>query len=210
MSLLLNVPPSDQEIVRSKGAQWDAEDNTWYLPAGEFDRLIDIDTWIPQQNPCIILPSPFMIVQAPGACSKCNRTNTCIALASSYFFEKDNNERDELAWREQDFFTVFEQITELSDNLQAYLKSNFPGYKYTWSEDAERHLWLNHCAVCHCKQEDILLFDKEKGIFQPKNRDEAGKLTLQIIHLKYDPIIDADYEMSEHFWLINEFANRIG
>ncbi|RFS21342.1 hypothetical protein DVR12_15685 [Chitinophaga silvatica] len=210
MSLFLNVPPTEKELASAKGARWSHEDQSWYLPADDFDRLIDIDAWIPQQNPCIILPDPVILIKSTSPCWKCHHSNTFIAFAANFFYEKDNNERDELVWRLQDFFAIFEQIIEISDNLQSLLNKEYPLYKYVWSDVADRHLWLNHCEICHSKQEDSYLFNKQNGLFHPKTREEAAKLQLQSFNLKYNAIIDADYEMNEHARLINEFAIRPG
>ncbi|GEP92516.1 hypothetical protein SAMN05660909_04406 [Chitinophaga terrae (ex Kim and Jung 2007)] len=210
MSLLLNVPPAQVELAKAKGAKWNDIDQSWYLPAEDFDRLVEIDAWIPQQHPCIILPDPVTVLYASGNCWKCDHTNRFIALAAGYFYEKDHNERDELTWMLQDFFAVFEQVTDISDHLQAFLRNKFPFYKYAWSEIAGKYLWLNHCSICQARQEDNQLFDTSNGIFHPTSQTAADLLQLHRFHFKYNPVINADYEIGEHARLINEYSSRIG
>lgn len=210
MSLLLNVSPAESNLAKAKGAKWNDIDQSWYLPAEDFDRLVEIDAWIPQQCPCIILPDPITILHANGSCWKCEHSNRFITLAAGYFYEKDHNERDELTWMLQDFFAVFEQVTGISDQLQAFLRDKFPLYKYTWSETTGKHLWMNHCSVCQASQEDSLLFNTTNGIFHPSSHTSADQVQLHQFHFKYNPIIEADYEMGEHARLINEYSSRIG
>lgn len=207
MSLLLNVPLAEKENAISKGAQWDQVAQAWFLPEDQYDRLMEVDQWIPEKNPAIILPTEITIVHADRPCWKCQQQNRIIAIAGNYFYEKDINDRDEPVWLAQDFFTVFQQISAVSGNLRTFLQDNYPHYKPASSPSTESHHWLNHCVSCSSIQGDGFLFE-EAGVFSPAEKEAANKLQLKNFSLKYAPLIDAVYSLGDHLRLINEFAER--
>ncbi|MDR6566599.1 hypothetical protein MRBLMN1_006116 [Chitinophaga ginsengisegetis] len=208
MSLLLNVPNAEKEHAASMGAQWDQVSHTWYLPEDQYDRLIEVARWIPEKHPAIILPTEISVVQAGRPCWKCQHNNRVIALAGNYFYEKDMNERDESVWLAQDFFTVFQQVSAISDNLQTFLNDYYPRYKRAWSNTLGNYYWSNHCESCDSIQGDWFLFDEAGSVFNPTEREEAARLTIRNHTLKYAPLIDAVYSLGDHARLINEFAER--
>lgn len=209
MSLLLNVPPTEKAYAMSLGVLWDQVAQTCYLPEGQYDRLTAVEQWIPEKHPAIILPSEITTVHAVAACPKCQRDNRVVALAGNYFFEKDVNDRDEAVWLAQDFFTLFQQVSALSDNLRVFLEEYYPHFKQSWSDTAEGHFWYNHCEHCQHIQDDWFLFEEAGSIFHPVEKEAAGKLRLRHFTLKYAPIIDAVYSLGDQLRLINEFAERI-
>jgi hypothetical protein len=208
MSLLLNVPLAEKEHAISKGAQWDKIAQTWFLPEDQYDRLMEVDQWIPEKNPSIILPNEITIVHADRPCWKCQHNNRMIAIAGNYFYEKDINDRDEAVWLAQDFFTLFQQVSAISGNLQTFLQDNYPHYKPAWSPATENHYWFNHCAACSSVQGDGFLFEDAGSVFNPVEKEAAHKLLLKTFNLKYAPLIDAVYSLGDHLRLINEFAER--
>lgn len=208
MSLLLNVPIAEKEHAASKGARWDNVAQTWYLPEDQYDRLMEIDQWIPEKNPSIILPSEVSIVHASRPCWKCQHNNRVIAIAGGYFYEKDMSERDEAVWLAQDFFTLFQQVAAISDNLQTFLKDYYPHFKSARTHSSEGAYWCNHCESCNSIQDDWFLFDEAGSVFNPTEKAAAEKLVIRNFQLKYAPLIDAGYCLGDHLKLINEFAER--
>lgn len=208
MSLLLNVPNAEREHAASMGAQWDQIAGTWYLPEDQYDRLIEVAQWIPEKHPAIILPTEISIVHASRPCWKCQHPNQVMALAGNYFFEKDMNERDESVWMAQDFFILFQQVSAISDNLQVFLKDNYPLYKLAASTNSGDHYWFNHCESCDSIQGDWFLFDEAGSVFNPTEKAAAARLLIRNYQLKYAPLIDAVYSLGDPSRLINEFAER--
>ncbi|MFY0253591.1 DUF5710 domain-containing protein [Chitinophaga sp. 30R24] len=208
MSLLLNVPSEDKALAAAKGAQWDSATQTWYLPEDQYDRLMEIEQWIPVCQPAIILPSEITIVQAHRPCWNCQHNSQVIALAGNYFFEKDINERDEAVWLEQDFFTLFQQVIAVSSNLQEFLASYYPHFKLAWSHTTEKNCWLNHCTTCDHVQGDWFLFDESGSIFNPADKEAASQLLIRNFQLAHAPLIDGVYCLGDHLRLISEFAER--
>ncbi|PSL47175.1 hypothetical protein CLV51_10220 [Chitinophaga niastensis] len=210
MSLQLNVPFEEKEDAKSKGAMWDAAAQTWYLPEDRYDLLMEVDKWIPEKNTPIILSSELTIAHADRPCWKCDHSNRVIAIASNYFYEKDMNERDEAVWLEQNFFTLFQQISDISSNLQAFLKDYYPDYKSGYSQTADGYYWYNHCESCKSIQGDWFLFDEAGSVFNPTEKDAAARIILKNFQLKYAPLIDAGYTYGDHLRLITEFATQGG
>lgn len=208
MSLQLNVPFAENEEAKSKGALWDANLQTWYLPEAHYDRLMEVDKWIPEKDTAIILSNEITIAHAERPCWKCHRPNQVIAIGSDYFYEKDINERDEAVWLEQGFFTLFQQVSAISGNLLALLQDYYPNYKTGYTKDTAGPYWSNHCASCQSIQGDWFLFDEAGSVFYPVTQEAAVLITLKTFPLKYAPRIDAGYIYGDHLRLITEFAVR--
>ncbi|MCW3468025.1 DUF5710 domain-containing protein [Chitinophaga nivalis] len=208
MSLQLNVPFAEKDAAKSKGAMWDPATKIWYLPEDRYERLPEVEQWIPAPNTPIILPTELTVAQADRPCWKCQHPNQVIAVGSYYFYEKDINERDETVWLEQSFFTLFQQVSALSDNLQHFLKDHYPHYRYGYSHTTQTSYWCNHCVSCQSIQGDWFLFDEADSVFNPTSPAAAAHILLKKFQFKYAPLIDAGYSYGDHLRLITEFATQ--
>ncbi|NSL90068.1 hypothetical protein ECE50_024750 [Chitinophaga sp. Mgbs1] len=205
MSLLLNVPVAEEATAKARGVLWDTHVQSWYLPDINYDRLMEVDSWIADKDNAIILPDEIMIAHTTTLCRHCNHASPVIAIGSDYFFVKEMNERDEPVWLEQDFFTLFEQTATLSDNLRLLLQENYPHYKPGHSGTT---YWNNHCTHCNNPLDDRLLFEEAGSAFHPESQEAAAAISLKLFQFKYAPRIDAGYTTGPYLRLITEFAAR--
>ncbi|WP_143307558.1 DUF5710 domain-containing protein [Chitinophaga vietnamensis] len=208
MALLLNVPDADKSAALAEGARWEAASKTWYLPTENYGKLKEVERWMIHDGTDIILSNELLVAHTNSACHKCGHINRVIAIGSDTFYERDMNERDEAVWLEQDFFTLFQQITQVSGNLKSLLHEHYPRYQPAWSKTANTHLWCNHCEQCKSKQGDWCLFDKPGSPFHPEQQEEAANILIKIYPLKFAPLVNAGYGFGPHLRLISEFAVR--
>ncbi|NML41186.1 hypothetical protein HHL17_28590 [Chitinophaga sp. G-6-1-13] len=208
MSLLLNVPAAEETEAKSKGALWDANLQTWYLPDINYDHIMEVDKWITDRDTAIILSDEVIIAHAHQTCPHCQHNTSVIAIGSDFFYEKDMNERDELVWFELDFFTLFQQTSVISAHLFNFFRDNYPHYKQGPARSADGFYWCNHCEHCGKDIDDATLFADPGSIFNPDDAAAATAITLRAFPFKYAPHIDADYNMNNNVRLINEFAGR--
>ncbi|HVI46760.1 MAG TPA: DUF5710 domain-containing protein [Chitinophaga sp.] len=208
MSLQLNVPLTESDEAKARGVLWDPNLKTWYLPQDQYGRLMEVDKWIPEKDTAIILSNEVTVAHAERPCWKCGHPNKVIAIGSNYFYEKDINERDEPVWLEQGFFTLFQQIATVSDNLQTLLRDHYPHYSKDYAKATGTSYWNNHCETCQQVQGDWHLFDEPGSVFYPTNPETAAHILLKTFQLKYAPRIDAGYSYGDHLRLITEFAGQ--
>ena len=121
MPLKINVPFKDKDEAKAKGAFWDAESKTWYVP--KHKEYNDFLPWINSSNFSIIAQAPFFIAVNKRTCWKCSELTTVVSLASDNFFELDyinEDENDEaMQWFSQDYFTFFSTPTHINEQLWA-------------------------------------------------------------------------------------------
>ncbi|RBL88221.1 DUF5710 domain-containing protein [Chitinophaga flava] len=208
MSLLLNVPAEEETEAKSKGALWDANLQTWYLPDINYDHIMEVDKWITDKDTAIILSDEVIIAHGLHSCLHCQQITPVIALGSDFFYEKDINEKDEAVWFELNFFTLFQQVSVISPHLFNFFRDNYPHYKQGPARSADGYYWCNHCEHCGQGIDDTLLFADTGHVFTPETSEAAAAITLRTFPFKYAPHIDADYHNNHHLRLINEFAVR--
>ncbi len=181
MPLKLNVPYSEKDEAKAKGAFWNPEYKTWFIPDSSYSLLNDFQKWLLNKEAFLIIPKNTIIASTTRDCWKCNHLTNVIAIGANYFFENDYNEEDEMMWILQDFFTLFQNIEIISDELQTALERSYPLFKLDYSKTANGKYWCNHCEHCNAIQGDFYLFDEPGIAFSPMNEQEGSKIKLKNI-----------------------------
>jgi len=84
MPLKINVPYSDKDSAKSKGAFWDVEQKTWFVP--DHKDINDFQHWIDKSKVSVIIKSPVSIALNSSDCYKCANKTAVISLASNNFY----------------------------------------------------------------------------------------------------------------------------
>lgn len=155
MPIRIKVPYSEKDIAKSKGAFWDKEEKTWFIPDHK-----DIDCfiqWIDQDQISIIVKTPFYIALNTKTCYKCAEITPVIALAAEQFYfldHEDNDDGDDIEeWAFSDDFSFFSMPSYLNNEIASLLKEKYPHYKLGYSRTAGDKYWANHCIHCgHCRE----------------------------------------------------------
>ncbi len=194
MPLKINVSYSEKEEAKSKGAFWDTDSKTWYVP--KHKNYNDFIQWIDNEKFSIIAKKPFHIALNKRECWKCNEITDIVALASNNFYEFDyTNEDDDdnmtKEWLKQDYFTFFSTPEYIDKEIIDLIQERFPFYKYGYSKTINRKYWANHCQNCNALQGDFFNHNEPGGAFSPMSIEECKEITLIEVPSKYDLTLNA-------------------
>lgn len=196
MPLKINVPYSDKDIAKSKGAFWDVEQKIWYIP--NHKDINDFQQWIDKSKVSVIIKSPISIALNKTDCYKCGNKTAVISLASNNFYYLNTDENEDEKWFRADVLTFFSMLVFIDNELASKINRLFPKYKIAYSKTAESSYWANHCEHCGALQGDFFLHSEPGGAFFPLEIEEYEQLTFITISSKFDVVINADYS-----WLSN-------
>ena len=70
MSIQIEVQYNDKDKAKKKGAFWDNELKTWYIP--DKKKITDFSEWLPEQAD-VIIKTPILIAENSQNCWKCNK-----------------------------------------------------------------------------------------------------------------------------------------
>ncbi|MEO7977662.1 DUF5710 domain-containing protein [Flavobacterium sp.] len=196
MSLKINVPYNDKNVAKSKGAFWDLEQKTWFIP--DHKDINDFQQWIDKSKVSVIIKSPVSIALNSSDCYKCANKTAVISLASNNFYHLGTDENDSEKWFRADGLSFFSMAVFIENELAHKINRLFPNYKIAYSKTAESSYWANHCDHCGALQGDFFLHSEPGGAFFPLEIEEYEQLTFITVPSKFDVGIDADYS-----WLSN-------
>lgn len=207
MPLKINVAYSDKDIAKSKGAFWDTEQKTWFVP--DHKNFNDFLSWIDTNKVSIIVKSPFFIAVNSRECYSCGKTTTVIALASDNFYYLDYDDNDNEKWFQQECFSFFSMPVYLNDEVTNMLQELFPQYKIGYSKMADGKYWANHCEHCELLQGDFYLHSEPGGAFCPLDMDDYKKITLISVHMKFNIELNAEYSWASNADEILEYCDIV-
>lgn len=197
MPLKINVPFEEKDEAKSRGAFWDKEEKTWFVP--DHRNINDFTQWIDNSAFSIIAKSPFYIVLNNRACWKCNNETSVIALAFDHLYLAEEDETGEVVWLgSEDQFSFFSTVTFINNDARAIIERVFPFYKLGYSKTAEGRYWANHCEHCNALQGDFHLHSEPGEAFFPIEIDDCRKITLLNVTTRFDLEIEAEITWSSN------------
>lgn len=207
MPLKINVPYSEKNSAKSKGAFWDAEQKSWFVP--DHKDINDFLQWIDTKKISTIAKSFFIGVNSKQ-CYKCVESTTVIALASSNFYYLDYEEQDDNEkWFQTHDFSFFSMPVYINDEVTNLLNRLFPHYKLGYSRTVGGRYWANHCKHCGALQGDFHLHSEPGGAFFPVEIEECKQITLIPINTKFYVELNADTSWVSNADEILDYANSI-
>ena len=153
MPLKINVPYSDKDSAKSKGAFWDVEQKTWFVP--DHKDINDFQHWIDKSKVSVIIKSPVSIALNSSDCYKCANKTAVISLASNNFYYLNTDENEDEKWFRADGLSFFSMPVFIENEIAGKIKRLFPNYKIAYSKTAESSYWANHCEHCGALQGDF-------------------------------------------------------
>ena len=207
MPLKINVPYSDKDIAKSKGAFWDVEQKTWFVP--DHKDINDFQQWINKSKVSVIIKSPVSIALNSSDCYKCANKTAVISLASNNFYYLNTDENEDEKWFRADGWSFFSMPVFIENELVGKINKLFPNYKIAYSKTAESSYWANHCEHCGALQGDFFLHSEPGGAFFPLEIEEYEQLTFITVPSKFDIEIDADYSWLSNADVIPKYAKSV-
>ena len=207
MPLKINVPYSDKDVAKSKGAFWDVEQKTWFVP--DHKDINDFQQWIDKSKASVIIKSPVSIALNSSDCYKCANKTAVISLASNNFYYLNTDENEDEKWFRADGWSFFSMPVFIENELVGKINKLFPNYKIAYSKTAESSYWANLCENCGALQGDFFLHSEPGGAFFPLEIEEYEQLTFITVPSKFDVEIDADYSWLSNADDIPDYAKSI-
>ena len=205
MPLKINVPYSDKDIAKSKGAFWDVEQKTWFVP--DHKDINDFQQWINKSKVSVIIKSPVSIALNSSDCYKCANKTAVISLASNNFYYLNTDENEDEKWFRADGLSFFSMPVFIENEIAGKIKRLFPNYKIAYSKTSS--YWANHCEHCGALQGDFFLHSEPGGAFFPLEIEEYEQLTFITFPSKFDVEIDADYSWLSNADVIPKYAKSV-
>ena len=198
---------NDKDIAKSKGAFWDLERKTWFVP--DHKDINDFMQWIDKSKVSVIIKSPLLIALNISDCYKCGNKTVVISLASNNFYYLNIDENEDEKWFRADGLSFFSMPIFIENELVDKINKLFPNYKIAYSKTAESNYWANHCEHCGALQGDFFLYSEPGGAFFPLEIEEYNQLTFITISSKFDVEINADYSWLSIADDISDYAKSI-
>ena len=207
MPLKINVPYSDKDVAKSKGAFWDVEQKTWFVP--DHKDINDFQHWIDKSKVSVIIKSPVSIALNSSDCYKCANKTAVISFASSNFYYLSTDANEDEKWFRADGLSFFSMPIFIENELAGKINRLFPNYKIAYSKTAESSYWANLCENCGALQGDFFLHSEPGGAFFPLEIEEYEQLTFITVPSKFDVEIDADYSWLSNADVIPKYAKSV-
>lgn len=114
MPLKINVPYSEKDLAKEKGAFWDKDNKTWFVP--DYKDINLFSQWIDTDKVSIIAKAPFWIGVTQKTCWKCGGMIDVIAFASNKFWIYEYSDDDVWGIERSGFFNGREKWAKDFEN----------------------------------------------------------------------------------------------
>lgn len=198
MPLKINVPYAEKELAKEKGAFWDKENKTWFVPDHKDINLFS--NWIDTKKISLIAKAPFWLGVAQKTCWKCGNTTEVIAFASNNFLTYDysDDDHDSQEWSIQDYFSFFSMPNYIEKEIIDIIHSRYPFFKLGFSKTINGKYWANHCKHCDALQGDFFMHEEPGGEFSPVDMNGYKAITLWEIPYQFDLLLNASYSWASN------------
>lgn len=199
MPLKINVLYAEKDLAKEKGAFWDKENKTWFIPDHKDINLFS--KWIDTEKVSLIAKVPFWLGVTQKTCWKCNNITEVIAFVSNNFliYDYSDDDSDIKEWFFQDYFSFFSSPNYIDKEVLDIVCSRYPFFKLGFSKTVNGKYFANHCKCCGALQGDFFMHEEPGGEFSPIDMDGYKSITLIEVPYKFDLMIDAS-----HSWASNE------
>ena len=178
----LRVPFSEKEEARRRGARWDAEQKTWYVPEGV--ERTGFEQWLPApQSPNIRAPG-WSLIGSQRECRRCVRVSRVFAIllpSGHEALQVEDDPADDY-WERGEDVALLSYVNDVPDSIAAQLHLHAPRYRIDFSQTTHSFYWMNHCEHCAAKLGDFETL-QESGTFYDLNAGPNDhKFTFTSLH----------------------------
>ncbi|MGE8205851.1 DUF5710 domain-containing protein [Heyndrickxia sp. NPDC080065] len=154
----INVPFSEKDEAKKRGAKWDAKNKTWYIIEGT--NLNNFDRWI--QHFPTIRAKGYSLAETEMSCWKCKKQTLVYAI---FLEEYEYCSTEELwYWEKVDIPSFVSYVDHLDYMAAAHIKSiSKNSYYLDYSKHMNTKYYLNHCSNCNMKQGDFSVHEDNPG-----------------------------------------------
>ena len=197
--ILLEVPFSEKEEAKARGAKWNTKKKKWFIPEG-LDTS-HFEQWIPayEKEFSIKAISPFYLVKSKESCWKCEKVTKVITFAAEGVVEEDE---------ENSGFVIFVYVSLLPEKLARFINEKYENYFIDFSKTTQSYYYINHCEHCSAILGDFYMHSDPDGAFSPMSENAAREI--ELVELKGAGYIQMNADTSYSTpSMIEEFASKI-
>ena len=215
--ILLEVPYSQKDIVKSLGAKWLPEHKKWAATnKSSYEKFLP---WLtkddifngPYEGDINIACDNVFIVEGHKKCFKCSNDTRVIGFAYDCMLQiyVDFIDTGEGSITVSKDFEL--NIMPPDSNMPNYIidiaKRHF-NYHNSYSKTTRSKYLANNCDICNSLQGDFFLFHEVDSPFFIKDTNDAKKLVLHKIPLKFDFVLNGDLSWNSESHLIRKYAKK--
>lgn len=230
--IYLNVPYSEKNIVKERGAKWDPKEKKWFVKnRKDYSKflpwLITTDEFEHFDIP--ILVDYFYIIEGMDLCWKCKQPTKVIGFADGPYFNIsivdgacEHFTREYYMGNQYIEEGLIPSVSEIMQDDDIQVKEGFSiwpnsllevlkklyNYHYGYSHTLKSNCYANHCQHCDALQGNHFLFHEISSPFFLRYPQKAKHLTIYKIPLKIDianTIFPFVTEFDEYFKLYAHF-----
>ena len=198
MSIQIEVPYQDKDKAKAKGAFWDINNKTWYIP--DKKKIDDFKEWLPKQA-YIIIKVPILIAKNKRYCWKCNNETPLIAISGLDLIVQDyiDDDSEKVEWyQKKNNLALFSDVTYLPKQIIDIIQLRFPFFRFTYSRTIQGKYWANNCVHCNSLQGDFFNHNEPGGAFCPMSKEEGNAIELFKIDYQHDIPIVGGYGFDDY------------
>lgn len=199
MPLYLNVPYSQKEEAKARGARWNPALKKWYVTErSAYRRVLE---WIDGAQ---VVCNQIYLVEGLHTCFRCKRQTPVIGFGFETYYEIDGDTIE--YWSEE--IHIGNLRSQLPEKLAGELKKRY-GYYWGYSKTTQSYDYGNHCRHCDVLQGNFYVFDEVDSPFYIDGPDAAKKLVLHRIRLPQDIAVTADIGYGSEDFFIKQCARMV-
>lgn len=171
--IYLNVPYSEKDEAKSKGARWDPNEKKWFIT--NTHNQLPFSSWLEtkvENTSGRKLYPPIYLVQSFEPCWRCRHFSRVYCLADSKL-------------------NCFSYVERIEEDLLYVLGPNAPRFTLDYSKQTNSKYFMNHCEKCNAKMGDFFMHCEPGGAFFPVDEVEAKNvITYELKSITSPVLID--------------------
>lgn len=201
----LMVPFEQKDEAKKRGARWDNQKKTWYIPEGVAHE--PFGRWLPNFPDINVRARVYYILESKRSCWCCDNPTCVVAIVlpdeheeleeadeSNEDLEFESEEDYEawlkspvpLEWCTADMMSRIQYISYLPSSVDAKIKELTSNFFVDFSKTTSSYYWMNHCERCGAKQGDNSLHCGSGGPFSPVSTEDAALITVHQVNEPFE------------------------
>jgi len=155
MKVMLDVPFSEKDLAKSKGAKWDAINKSWYID--DMQKIQSFAQWLASYS---IICENLYVLKKRHICWKCKKKINTVLLAT------DKSYAEHEGYKCNTNIQILTYVKRMPEALAAYMKDEL--YTPSFSQQIQESYYINHCKYCKSIQGDNFLHEIPQQAFYSK------------------------------------------
>lgn len=192
----LEVRTEEVHLVKLLGAQWDEQNNRWYILSDDIEYTFKFSKWLPDVYN--VKADYFHIIKTDCMCWSCKKVTDVFSIlvpknAEFLAYDEDSDINDTEDEEDEEFSihnwglnigdypTPLSYISNMPDNVVEAILNASDRIKI----NKKNNSLTNQCRHCKTEIEDFLLYDEFDTAFSPVHPDQMKEMQKLKIALRF-------------------------